>query len=145
MSRQNAGKALQLHGSQDLQALLQNNEIMRKWIFALVTTISVWAQGVPAEMCGTWSYLSGGQGSYMSTRTLTLNANGTYSYYSESQSSGGAGSAYGNNQDSGTWYVQGNVIIAQSQNEGLMQLPFSMYPNQNGDIVLEIDGDVYVR
>lgn len=118
---------------------------LRAIFFALCLTLSLWAQGVPSEMCGTWSYLSGGQGSFMRTRTLTLNADGTYQYYSESSSSGGNGSYYGNDNDSGTWYVQGNTIIANSRNEGMMQLPFSMYPNQNGDIVLDIDGDVYVR
>lgn len=122
---------------------------MKGWMvrgfLVLLLTLACWAQQVPTQMCGTWSYLSGGQGSFMSTRRLTLHPNGTYEYYSESSSSGPNGGAYGNDQDSGTWYVQGNVIIAQSQKEGLMQLPFSMYPNENGDVVLEIDGDVYVR
>lgn len=122
---------------------------MKHWFFRCaiigLLTLACWAQQVPAQMCGTWSYLSGGQGSYMSTRRLVLHPNGTHEYYAESSSSGPNGGAYGNDQDAGTWYVQGNVIIAQSQKEGMMQLPFSMYPNENGDIVLEIDGDVYVR
>lgn len=111
----------------------------------VLLALACWAQQVPAQMCGTWSYLSGGQGSFMSTRRLVLHPNGTYEYYAESSSSGPNGGAYGNDHDAGSWYVQGNVIIAQSQKEGMMQLPFSMYPNENGDIVLEIDGDVYVR
>ncbi len=114
-------------------------------LLLLCLILPVLAQSVPPEMCGRWTYLSGGQGAYMSTRTLELNANGTYSYYSESSSSGAAGSTYGNNGDSGTWYVQGDTIFANSQNEGPIQFPFSMYPNENGDIVLNIDGDVYVR
>jgi hypothetical protein len=118
---------------------------MRAFLLSLILAVAVWAQQVPEQMCGTWTYLSGGQGSYMSSRTLALYSNGTYQYSSESSSSGANGSVYGGDSDSGTWYVQGDVIIAQSQNEGLLQLPFSMYPNENGDIVLDIDGDVYVR
>lgn len=118
---------------------------MRAILIALLLSVAVWAQQVPSQMCGQWNYLSGGQGGYMGTRTLTLYENGTYEYYSESSSSGAYGSTYGNNSDSGTWYVQGDTIIANSQNEGMLQLPFSMYPNENGDIVLDIDGDVYVR
>lgn len=114
-------------------------------LLVLLSMAVSWAQGVPAQMCGTWSYLSGGQGSYMSTRTLVLNPDGTYFYRTESSSSGMNGSAYSDGNDSGTWQVQGNYIVAQSRKEGLLQLPFSMYPNRNGDIVLEIDGDVYVR
>lgn len=117
----------------------------RMLLVALLLCVSSLAQQVPPEMCGTWSYLSGGQGSYMSSRTLVLYQDGTYEYSSESSSSGQHGSTYGNDADSGTWYVQGDTIIANSQNQGMMQLPFAMYPNQNGDIVLEIDGDVYVR
>lgn len=120
--------------------------MLRRLLFLFVfLSLPAWAQSVPPEMCGTWTYLSGGQGSYMGTRTLTLSADGTYQYYSESSSSGSAGSYYGNNSDAGTWYVQGNMIYGNSQSEGPIELPFSMYPNENGDIVLDIDGDVYVR
>ena len=118
---------------------------MRRFLIVLLLSVAAWAQQVPGEMCGRWTYLSGGQGSYMSSRTLVLYENGTYEYSSETSSSGQNGSAYGGDSDSGSWYVQGDTIIANSQNQGTMQLPFAMYPNQNGDIVLEIDGDVYVR
>lgn len=118
---------------------------MRRFLIVLLLSVAAWAQQVPGEMCGRWTYLSGGQGSYMSSRTLVLYENGTYEYSSESSSSGQYGSTYGNDSDSGSWYVQGDTIIANSQNQGMMQLPFAMYPNNNGDIVLEIDGDVYVR
>lgn len=111
----------------------------------VILTAAAWAQQVPGEMCGRWSYLSGGQGAYMSTRTLVLYENGTYEYYAETSSSGPNGGTYGNDNDAGTWYVQGDIIVANSQQQGPMQLPFAMYPNENGDIVLEIDGDVYVR
>lgn len=120
-------------------------KFVRMVLLMLLLGVACLAQQVPSQMCGRWSYLSGGQGSYMSTRTLVLYENGTYEYSSESSSSGQYGSTYGNDTDSGTWYVQGDTIIANSQNQGMMQLPFAMYPNQNGDIVLEIDGDVYVR
>ncbi len=119
--------------------------MMRVLLIALLLCGAALAQQVPAEMCGRWTYLSGGQGSYMSSRTLVLHENGTYEYSSDTSSSGANGCAYGGDSDSGTWYVQGDTIIANSQNEGPLQLPFAMYPNQNGDIVLELDGDVYVR
>ena len=83
--------------------------------------------------------------SYSSGRSLTLYENGTYEYYGESSTSGDAGGTAGQNSDSGTWYLQGDQIFANSQSEGPLQFTLTLRNHpKTGDPMILLDGDAYV-
>jgi hypothetical protein len=109
---------------------------------------------IDPTMVGRWSRMSTTGGGYnsnagtSSSEYFVLNANGTYEYYSEASASGYGGGMYGgsNSQsgDRGTWRVQGNVIIATSQTQGVIRYPFEKRNNRNGEPCIVIDGTEYV-
>lgn len=120
---------------------------MRKLLVALLLTVSTaWAQygPNPPALCGQWVAMSNSSG-YSSNRTLTLHPDGTYEYWGESSSSGPYGSTAGQSGDRGTWYLQGNQIFANSQNEGplVFTLILRNHP-KTGDPMILLDGDAYV-
>lgn len=112
----------------------------------LFFSLSAWAQygPNPPELCGTWVKMSTGSG-YSSSQSVTLYANGTYESSGESSSSGGNGSTAGQSGDSGTWYLQGAQIIANSRTEGPMQFSLILRNHpKTGDPMIVLDGDAYV-
>lgn len=119
---------------------------MRRLLVALLLTLSAWAQygPHPPALCGCWVSMSNSSG-YASNRSLTLHENGTYEYVGESSSSGANGSTAGQSADRGTWRLEGNQIIAQSETEGplVFTLILRNHP-KTGDPMILLDGDAYV-
>ena len=82
----------------------------------------------------------------MVDRSVTLNADGTYYYRGESSNSGGNGSTGGLTQDQGQWWIEGEILCAQSMVTGeLNRYPLELRNHpKTGDPMIVIDGDCYV-
>ncbi|MBS2040749.1 hypothetical protein JST97_37525 [bacterium] len=122
---------------------------MRKLLFFLLLGLQALAQGrVPIELCGQWSYFSGGGtytgGSYSVQRWVVLNQDGTYIYHGENANGGGNGQAYGDSEDRGRWWIEGETLCTQSVSGQSYQFPIELRNNKNGDPMIVIDGDPYV-
>ena len=106
--------------------------------------------GLDQSMVGKWCIVktsSGGynsSGSYSSSECFVLESNGTYAYPSGSSRSVDAGSSSSQGEDRGTWSVQGNVLIAHSQNGTTSQYNFVKRNSDNGDPCLVIEGRQFV-
>lgn len=103
---------------------------------------------VSQELVGKWCYMSNintNDGGRMANRCITLNADGTYEYYSETGSSGDNGSTVSQENDSGTWSATEDTITANSQSQGAKtySLEKRNHP-KTGDPMIVIDGDAYV-
>jgi hypothetical protein len=113
---------------------------------------------IDPSLVGKWSYVGAANnpsGSFSTEEYITLNADGTYEYYSESSGSARGSDMYGNqtysggmasqSADRGTWRVKGNTIIANSQRHGVKvyQLQKRNHP-KNGDPMIILDGTAYV-
>lgn len=111
-----------------------------------------------SELAGKWCYVnvtSTGSGGWMTDECITLNENGTYEFYSENSGSATVTNQYGGqvafggtssqNQDAGTWQVQGNSLIAQSRSGGrqTFSLEKRNHPT-NGDPMIVLNGRTYV-
>ena len=124
--------------------------LLKAFFLSLLCTSLAWAQGsVPQELCGRWTYFSGGStytgGGYSVERYVVLNPDGTYEYGGESSNSGGNGSAYGSSVDQGRWWIEGETLCGQSSTTGqTVQYSIELYNNKNGDPMIVIDGDAYV-
>ena len=102
----------------------------------------------PSELAGKWCYMSNvnaNNGGSMSNRCITLYADGTYQYHSESSSSGQYGSTASEESDNGTWSATGTTITANSRNHGTLtyRLEKRNHP-KTGDPMIVLDGDAYV-
>lgn len=102
----------------------------------------------PPELAGKWCYLSNvtaNDGGRMSSTCFTLYPNGTYEYYSETNSSNPYGGTSSQNSDSGTWSVSGGSLIANSRSRGrqVYTLEKRNHP-KTGDPMLMVDGDAFV-
>jgi hypothetical protein len=105
------------------------------------------AGGIAPELVGKWCYMSNltGSNSRMSNRCFTLYEDGTYEYYAETSSSGAVASSASQESDAGRWSVSGNTIIAHSNANGKMVLPFEKRNHpKTGDPMIVLDGDAYV-
>jgi hypothetical protein len=113
---------------------------------------------IDQSLVGKWSYVGSANnpsGSFSTEEYITLNADGTYEYRSESSGSASGTDMYGNQTyaggtasqgfDKGTWRVKGNTIIANSQRNGVKvyQLQKKNHP-KNGDPMIVLDGTAYV-
>jgi hypothetical protein len=104
---------------------------------------------VPQELVGKWCYMNNNQNS-STNRCITLNADGTYIYNSESSRSVSTPDLYGGTSsqgaDSGTWYVQGDRIYynSQTQGQGSYRLEKRNHPKNVGDPMIVLDGEAYV-
>jgi hypothetical protein len=104
---------------------------------------------VAMELVGKWCYMSNSLNS-SSNRCITLNADGTYSYSSESSRSVNTAEVYGGTSSQGldqvTWYVQGNRIYYNSQTQelGSYRLEKRNHPKNVGDPMIVLDGEAYV-
>jgi hypothetical protein len=104
--------------------------------------------GMAQELVGKWCYInvnSTYSSSSSSSTCFTLNADGTYEYYSESSRSVEAGSTVSQDSDRGTWSVQADRIYynSQSRGQGSYQFQKRNHP-KNGDPMIVLDGQTYV-
>jgi hypothetical protein len=107
---------------------------------------------ISQELVGKWCYVnvnSTYSGGSSSSTCFTLNADGSYEYYSESSRSVNTADMNGGissqNSDRGTWTVQGDRIYynSQTQGQGYYQFQKRNHP-KNGDPMIVIDGEAYV-
>lgn len=97
-------------------------------------------------LVGKWCYVNVTSNySSSSEQCITVNANGTYEYYGESSTSGSNGSTASQSIDTGTWWVEGNRVYYNSQNqgEGSYELVKKNHP-KTGDPMIVLDGTAYV-
>jgi hypothetical protein len=108
---------------------------------------------VAPELVGQWCWIdanSYNQGTSSSSRCITLNADGTYIYNSESSRSVNTPDYYGGtnaqNSDQGTWYVNGDRIYYNSQTtgQGSYRLEKRNHPKNVNDPMIVLDGEAYV-
>ena len=103
---------------------------------------------VPPELVGKWCYMANIQannGGRMSERCVTLFQNGTYQYYSETNSSNPNGGTSSQSSDSGRWTATATTFTAYS-NTGetkTYSLEKRNHP-KTGDPMLIVDGDAFV-
>ena len=104
---------------------------------------------IPMELVGQWCYMNMNTNSQTS-RCVVLNADGTYTYSSESSRSVNtdtfSGGTASQGADRGTWYVQGDRIYYNSQNSGLgsYRLEKRNHPKNVNDPMIVIEGEPYV-
>jgi hypothetical protein len=100
--------------------------------------------GTPMEMAGQWcSFSSSSNYSYSHQACFTLRPDGTYMYSSGGGSSGAAGSAYGEGNDSGTWSATGSTLTAISRSTGSHTYRLEKRNNKNNDPMLCLDGSCF--
>lgn len=97
-------------------------------------------------LVGKWCYVNVSSNYSTSSRQcITVNANGTYEYYAENSTSGSNGSTASHASDAGTWWIEGNRVYYNSQNqgEGSYELVKKNHP-KTGDPMIVLDGTAYV-
>lgn len=101
-----------------------------------------------AELAGKWCYMSNvsaNDGGRMSSRCITLNADGTYEYYAETSSSGSVASSASQEYDAGSWTATATTITSHSSKNGTNTYPLEKRNHpKTGDPMLVIDGDAFV-
>lgn len=104
--------------------------------------------GVLQELVGKWCYLSNVQandGGRMSEICITLNGNGTYEYYGETNSSNPYGGSSSQESDSGRWTATATTITAHSSSGETKNFTLEKRNHpKTGDPMLIIDGDAFV-
>lgn len=107
---------------------------------------------IDQSIVGKWCYtssLTNPNASSSYSRCVVINANGTYEYYGESSISGYGGDMYGGSSsqvsDKGTWKLNGNQLVVQSQKEGLKTYTFEKRNHpKNNDPMIIIGGEPFV-
>lgn len=110
------------------------------------TTSSPSGKKLDQSLVGKWCYVNVTSNySSGSQQCITVNANGTYEYYGESSTSGSNGSTASQSSDTGTWWVEGDRVYYNSQNqgEGSYELAKKNHP-KTGDPMIVLDGTAYV-
>lgn len=110
------------------------------------TTTNSSGKKLDQSLVGKWCYVNVASNySSSSEQCITVNANGTYEYYGESSTSGSNGSTASQSSDAGTWWVEGNRVYYNSQNqgEGSYELVKRNHP-KTGDPMIVLDGTAYV-
>lgn len=140
-------------GTMEMPYRLEDDELTitvnnQKAVFQRVKKSKSDGGNVAQELVGKWCYMSNvtsGNGGRMSNRCITLREDGTYEYYSETNSSGDNGSTSSQESDSGTWNATEDTITANSQSQGrkTYSLEKRNHP-KTGDPMIVIDGDAYV-
>lgn len=103
---------------------------------------------VPQELVGKWCYQSNvtsNDGGRMSNTCFTLNSNGTYQYYSETNSSNPYGGTSSQSSDAGRWSATATTLTSYS-NSGqtkTFNLEKRNHP-KTGDPMLIVDGGAFV-
>lgn len=104
---------------------------------------------VPMELVGKWCFLNMTSNS-QSSRCITLNADGTYSYVTESSRSVNTETLYGGTSsqggDEGTWWVKDDRIYynSKTRGEGSYRLEKRNHPKNTSDPMIVLDGEPYV-
>ncbi|MBS1506678.1 MAG: hypothetical protein JSS79_08535 [Bacteroidetes bacterium] len=104
---------------------------------------------VAMELVGQWCYMNMTTNS-QSSRCITLNADGTYVYAAQSSRSVNTNEVYGGtasqDDDRGTWYVQGDRIYYNSPTKGQGSYRFEKrnHPKNVNDPMIVIEGEPYV-
>ncbi len=104
---------------------------------------------VAQELVGKWCYMNNSLSS-STNKCITLNADGTYIYNSESSRSVNTTEVYGGTAsqgaDRGTWYMQGDRLYynSQTQGQGSYRLEKRNHPKNVGDPMIVLDGEAYV-
>ena len=107
------------------------------------------AGDIPMELVGQWCYMNMSTNS-QSSRCVVLNADGTYTFSSESSRSVNtdafSGGTASQGADRGTWYAQGDRIYYNSQTtgQGSYKLEKRNHPKNVNDPMIVIDGESYV-
>lgn len=110
-------------------------------------------RNVPQELAGKWCWVnvnSTNSGGSSSDACITLNGNGTYTYYSERSMSVNTnafnGGTNSQNSDQGQWWVQGDRIYynSQTQGQGSYRLEKRNHPRNVNDPMIVLDGQPYV-
>jgi hypothetical protein len=104
--------------------------------------------GVRQELVGKWCWISmvnAQHGASASNRCFTLNANGTYQYYGESDSYNPNGGTASQSSDSGTWTATETTLTTHSSAKGtqVFTLEKRNHP-KNGDPMLVVNGQPFV-
>ena len=119
-------------------------------LFFLLSLPALAQKSVPVELCGKWVYYSGGStytgGGYSVERSVTFHPDGSYLYQGESSNSGGNGASSGAGSDRGRWWIDGEILCAQSSITGeLKRYPIELRNHpKTRDPMIVIDGDNYV-
>jgi hypothetical protein len=104
-------------------------------------------------LVGKWCYMnvsSSYSGGSSTSECITLKADGTYEYYSESSRSVNTNTVTGGtasqNSDQGTWWTEGNRIHynSRSSGQGSYQLEKRNHPKNVNDPMIVLDGRTYV-
>jgi hypothetical protein len=103
---------------------------------------------VAQELVGKWCYMnvySSGSGGSYSSECITLKADGTYEYYSESSRSVEAGATSSQGSDRGTWSYDGARLYYNSptQGTGSYSLEKRNHP-KNKDPMIVLNGRTFV-
>ncbi len=104
--------------------------------------------GIRQELVGKWCWISmvnAQHGASTSNRCFTLDANGTYQYYGESDSYNPYGGATSQSSDSGTWTATETTLTTHSSAKGtqVFTLEKRNHP-KNGDPMLVVNGQPFV-
>jgi hypothetical protein len=104
---------------------------------------------IPPELLGEWCSMNM-QAQSQSSRCITLRADGTYLYKTESSRSVSTPDLFGatsnQGQDRGTWYVQDDRLHYQSATRGLgsFRLEKKNHPKNANDPMIVLDGEAFV-
>lgn len=106
--------------------------------------------GVPQELVGKWCYQANvnatNGGARSSSQCFTLNANGTYQYFGETDSYNPLGGSTSNSSDEGTWTATETTITANSRFKPPVtyRLEKRNHPKNVNDPMLVLDGQAFV-
>jgi hypothetical protein len=106
--------------------------------------------GVLPELVGKWCYQANvyatNGGARSSSQCFTLNADGTYQYYGETDSYNPNGGATSNSSDAGTWTATETTITANSRFKPPVtyRLEKRNHPKNVNDPMLVLDGQAFV-
>jgi len=116
-------------------------------------TVTSGPKNIPQELAGKWCWVdvtNTNTGGTSSDACITLNADGTYDFYSErSMSATNQAFSAGTNSatsDRGTWWVQGQRIYynSESRGPGSFTLQKRNHPKNPGDPMIVLDGQPFV-
>jgi hypothetical protein len=104
---------------------------------------------VPAELAGQWVFFSNfnanNGGGSSRQKSLTLRADGSYTYSAENVSTNPNGAAWGDQSDAGQWTSDGTSITFRSNGGGARTLSLVKRNHpKNKDPMLVIDGSAFV-
>lgn len=140
--------AFQLNG--DVMTLGSGSQSIRLTRLAGIPSTGGARGGVLPELVGKWCYQANvnatNGGARSSSQCFTLNANGTYQYFGESDSYNPFGGSTSNSSDEGTWTATETTITANSRYKPPVtyRLEKRNHPKNVNDPMLVLDGQAFV-